>query len=489
MKNSCFTLLLVLALFSTLAVAQLSPDQEQRIQKLENTIEQQQQTIQALENRLQATDEKVAEEYLLSPEAEDEGAQFGYEDGRGFFLRVPNFELYMSGALQMGIAIFENDTPDDNSVYPNGVWLTTDVFLFKDWHGRVEVNFHVWAVNMFQGPTFADGTQLWDAYIEYLGMRDEFDNPTLSLRVGQTHVPFTIAGQWNPNQGVTIWGTPFINGWSHGRDPGIMLWGVLSDMVEYKLGVFNGEGRTTTNATDDFLFAGGFRIYPMQKSKEPGVFFHVGAIRSRNDNVDNAGVNAATLATPWLRSVYDQAARIDTDGVGGADSGFDVTQGWKTGVDVGFEADMALGDDNVNHIRVESEFMYITWERDFATGRLPFLEGFGATFGFSFRHNLTPETPGAGIFPLFMISYSDVDNKNTDSTRFGGEIPGQRVWTYTFGLGYAFNSHVSAAFNWVMVDLDEKDAYNVGGNAAKDDRPDGSDDLEHGWFLQFTAAW
>lgn len=503
-KGSWFFLLLLLVFVQTWAVAQseqLTADQEQRIRRLEQIIEQQQQRIEALQQSAKETAiaprqvaspqtqgdyaERVAAEYVKSSDAEQEGAEFGYE-GRGFFLRVPNFELYMSGFIQMGLAFFENDTPDNNGFFPNGVVLCTDVYLFNDFHARLELNFMGQLPGLtagsrggFEVSANVEGTQVWDAYVEYLGFRDAYDNPQFAVRVGQTHVPFTIGGQWNPNQGIGIWTPPFLASWSHGRDPGLMFWGVLSDMVEYKLSMHNGDGRSTINGTDDMLYAGSIRLFPFKRSENANTFFHVGVIRSRADQVNGFGnVNSASLRTPWGRPVYDSL------NVPGAST----TQGWKTGVDTGMSVQMYLGEDKVNFIRLEGEFMYITWQRDFATGRLPWLEGFGGNIGIMFRHNFTPDVEGAGLFPLFHFSYSDIDNKNTDDLRFGSDIVGQRIFTYTFGLGYAFNKHICMEVDWVMADV-EKDVYYGNGNAAKNDRIDGSDDIEHGWFFQVTAAW
>jgi hypothetical protein len=461
-----FILLLVFVFMHTMVMAQADED----------TVAPQPMQVTGTNN---AYAEEVVREYIKSPEAQEEGAEFGYENGRGFFVRVPDFELYLSGAIQMGVAVFENDTPDNNQAYANEVMLATDVFFYKrEWHARIELNFHQTPWNMFQANAFpADGVQVWDAYIEYLGMQDEVGNPLIALKVGQFHVPFTIEGQWNPTGRLTIWATPFINGWAHGRDPGIMLWGVLSDMVEYRLSVHNGEGRTTTNGSDDFLMAGNVRIYPFKKSENSDFFFHVGVIRSRDNNLHNGNnVAAASLTTPWLRPVFG-----DT----GPDQ-HESTLGWRTGVDAGLSGRMDLGDDGINSIYVEGEFMYITWQRDFTSVggvRGDFLEGYGASFGFQFKHNLTPEIKGAGIFPVFQFSYSDVDNKSGGDSPY--DTPGQRAYTYTFGLGYSFSEHITAQFNWVMVDLDEHDAYN---NAAKENAS-GSDDTEHAWFLQFTAVW
>ena len=39
----------------------------------------------------------------------------------------------------------------------------------------------------------------------------------------------------------------------HGRDPGIMIHGLIADMVGYQISVHNGEGSATLNADDDFF--------------------------------------------------------------------------------------------------------------------------------------------------------------------------------------------------------------------------------------------
>jgi hypothetical protein len=475
MNKVLFLAVLTVFCLSSFLVAQT---EEERIQKLEQLIDNQQQRIDQLQEHIQTSPAKA--DSIENSDIAEEGPEVGYE-ARGFFLRVPNVELYLSGMIQMGLAVFENDTPDNNSFYPNGVSLATDVYFYQNWHGRVEVNFHKWGTNVFQsgsGVVNGDGVQLWDAYIEYLHRDNPTDNPAIALRVGQTHVPFTMEGQYGPNQGVAIWGSPYIVSWSHGRDPGLMVWGVLSDIFEYKLSVHNGEGATRLNGTDDMLLAGGFRIYPFQKSQNANTFFHVGAIRSRDDKEHRFDdIASASLVTPWGRPVFDDVFQNCS------------TQGWRTGIDAAFRFDMDMGENNADNLRVEAEFMYITWERDLdSVGRLPFLIGYGFSWSMAYRMNLNPEIPGEGIIPLFTFSYSDVDNKKSDNIL--GDVYGQRVYTYTFGLGYAFNKHISAQFNWVIVNLDEKDLYNGNnGNAARNDRSDGSDDLEHAWFLQFTAAW
>jgi len=392
----------------------------------------------------------------------------------------------MSGYMQWGLAVFENDTPENNTFYPNGIYLAFDVYLLDNWHGRIQISFH--DVPGADGSRFINGgnysvARVQDAYIEYSCSCPE---PYFNVRVGQTHVPFTLAGQYAETEGIAIWSAPFIGAWSHGRDPGIMIWGRISDMLEYKASIHNGEGANRLNTTDDFLMALSARIYPLTYSENSQTYFHVGFIRTRDtDNNNGSGtLGSAFLTTPWGRRVFG-------DNRLGADDA--ATRGWRTGVDTGLRVDMPLDPEKASSIRAELEFMYMVWERKLTTGRLPFLQGYGVSFGLRYHMNLTPGVEGEGLFPLFQFSYSDIDNKDTDDV--AGNIRGQRVYTYTFGLGYAFNKFVNISFNWVMVNLAEQDLY--GPVPARNDRTNpatgipnfGSDDLEHAWFVQLTAQF
>lgn len=487
MRLSCFLILALFVLVPQVWCDDTNPNQEVRIQKLEQVIKDQAQKIDDLQKKVGTVEnqpsreytEEVVRNYMNKPEAKDEvTVAAGYDNG--FFIKSSdgNFELFMTGYVQAGLAIFENATYEDNSFYPNGIYLAFDAYLYKAWHARIQFSMADLQRSGFEAnpdnpaqpfsPSFfsnagLNGITLQDAYAEYICM------PEFQVRVGQTHVPFTMQGQYGQNEGITIWGEPFL-AWSHGRDIGLMFMGTLSDMFEYKLGLFNGEGQNRLNNTDDMLMAGSIRLYPMKKSVNPNTFFHVGLMRNRDDRDVNY-----TLSTPWGRQVFS--------GFGDSNS---TTHGWMTGVDVAARYQDDLDSEKINHLRAEIEFLYATWQRQLTTtGRLPYLQGYGVSLAFHIRHNLTPEVEGAGIFPLFCFSFTDIDNKETDDfTTAPGNTFGQRVFCYTFGLGYAFNSHVSAAFNWVMTDVEQKNLY--GGSK---ERADVSDDVEHAWFLQILAQW
>ncbi len=474
MRNCIYLVLICAIVFSVTLQAQTSED---RLQKLEKLCEQQEAQIQKLQERLGVMQdessykqytEKIVKEYLKEPVAEEDGTGItaGYDNG--FFVRAAegNLELKLSGYLQAGLGIFENDTPVNNSFYLNGVYLTFDMYLLKDWHSRIQIDFAD-TNNRFGGGAY--NVRLRDAYIEYIGL------PELSVRVGQTHVPFTMQGQYGENEGMTIASEPFIGGWSHGRDIGLMLHGVIADKVGYAAGLFNGSGANAGNADDDFLMAAQMRFYYCGYAQNPNNFIHIGLLRNREQNLDGVGlVNAS--------GVGFFPGNITQDGL---------TQGWRNAVDVAFRFDRDL--EGGHNVRVESEFMYSAWQRDYSSkpgdfnptgvGRRSWLEGFGWTFGFTYRHCIKPEVKDSGIVAGFVFSYTDLDNKDTKRVGVNDNIPGQRAWSYTFIVGYNFNKHIAVAFNWVMLDLDNKVYY---GTAKADG---GSGDLEHAWFFQITSQW
>jgi hypothetical protein len=489
--NRTFLSMLMLFLLATLVIAsaqQLTPAQQERIHKLEKIIQDQNASLGTLEKQLEHSQqvaqqytEQIVQDYANRPHAEEAATIAAGHESKGFFIRSAdgNLELYMSGFIQAGLGIFENHSFDHNSFYLNGAELVFDLYLLKDWHGRVQFNFYTPSNNYFQDSGAVAAITLKDAYVEYIGV------PEINVRVGQFHVPFTIEGQYGSPELISSWSESFIRSWGHGRDVGIMFLGTIDDMFEYKLSLQNGEGRKL-NETDEFLVAAGVRLYPFKKSENANSFFHVGVLRSRDNTLNATGdINATSLYTPWGRTLFD--------GVPGW--GDDYTQGWKTGVDVGGRLDMYLDSQKVSRIRFEGEYMYMTWERNFDSGRLPHVDGIGFSLGILYQYNLTPEVEGAGIFPMFKVSYATVDNKHFSGANdiqtvapgvaVESDILGQTMWTYTFGLGYAFNKYVSANFNWVMVDIQQTDVY----GGPKDHTGDLSDDTEHAWFFQVTAQW
>ena len=462
MKN-CFYVFLVLIILTIGLQAQ----NNDRLEKLEQICSQQAKQIEALQKRLGVLQDeksykdytqKIVKEYLDQPVAEEEqvGITAGYDNG--FFIRGAkgDLELKMTGYVQAGAGIFENNTDDNNTFFLNGVYLAFDAYILKDWHARIEINFADPYSYQFQDGNDYD-PELQDAYIEYIGI------PEFNVRIGKTHVPFTIEGQYNETEGMSVWSAPFINGWAHGRDVGIMIHGVVANMIGYKIGLFNGEG-SSTNMSDDMLFAYQTRIYFLGYDTNPNTFFHVGFLRNRTQNDQPFGLSA-----PWGLDILSE------------ETSFFETNDYQTGLDIGFKYDKDLK--GGHNVRVESEFVYSTWQRHLSTGNLEEIDGYGLLFGVAYRHCLNPEVEGSGVIGMLKFSWTEIDNGDTNDTVVGSNVKGQEAYVYTLGLGYAFNSHVSANINWVMMDLAER------ANGVNTGKSDESGGLAHAWFFQITTIW
>lgn len=481
-------LLFVFGMCCVFAQENTASDQEKRIQDLEKMIleqkkmvDQQQKLIQDLQKQVgnnqedtKEYTEKIVREYLnqsAAEEGEGETIQAGYDNG--FFIRSVdgNFKMTLRGYVQAGLGIFESDTTDDNSFFINGAQVNTDVYLYNQWHASLQLDFVQTRSKddgfFNNGGDFKFEAKMEDAYVEYVGI-DEF-----RVRVGQTHVPFTLEGQYGEFQGISIWQEPFIKSWAHGRDPGAMLYGTLLDAVEYKISMHNGEGQNRINNTDDFLYAGQLRVYYLGKSKHSDSFVHAGVIRGRDDRLKADGAfGSASIFSPWGRKIYGDGNI--------AQENSSATQGWRTAVDVGAKYQEKIGNDA---LRIEGEFMFSEWEREFAGGlRLTRLYGIGVSGGIQYRFNLTGNDDGSGIFPTIKYSYTHLDNYETNQDI--GEIDGQIVSTYTIGLGYAFNNNVWVNLNYIILDVDRKDVDGPSENGR-----DASDDLEQAFFAQFTMLW
>lgn len=470
MRN-CLILALVVAIsfiFSGLLQAQ-APSNDERLRKLEEICQQQEQQIEKLQGQLgvlqneeayKTYTEKIVQSYLNDSVAqEDDGITAGYENG--FFIRSADgkLQLTMTGYFQTGLGIFENDSADNNSFFLHGAYTMFDIRIMEKWHAFIKVNFAAADfANQFRGDTYE--VELADAFLEYNY------RPEINFIVGNQLVPFSIEGQYAEIDGISIWQEPFINSWSPVLDVGFLVHGVIANRVGYRAGIFNGNGSNTLNNNDDMMMAGQLRFYLCGYDKNKESFIHVGFLRNRNGNGGNV-----SLYSPWGRELFDGGSATDEDAV----------SGWRTAVDAGakISVDMANG----SNFRAEGEFMYSTWQRETAATRLPWLEGYAFSVGAAYRHCLDKENEGSGIIVMGKFSYNDIDNKKTDDP---GDILGQRAFVYTAGVGYAFNKHIAVNFNWIIMNLDEKDIY---GGPKTYSNGDVSGSLEQAWFLQFTAMW
>lgn len=486
--------ILLLYVFICIASGQ-NQDYEARIRALEEIVKKQSKRIEVLENENskkinwktleQETEKKRSEnisknktektklhysekmilQYLEQIESINE-LRLGYDDG--FFIKSYNsyFELHINGSMQAGIGIFENDTTDNNSIFLNSIYLSLETIFFNQWLARIEIDLNGFRDNgdgLFSDPEFFE-PRIKDAYVQYITI------PELQIRIGQTHVPFTIEGQYREHESMSIFSEPFIRSWSHGRDLGIMLLGTFADIIEYKASIHNGEGENKANQTDDFLLAGQLRFFPLKKSQNPDTFIHFGIIRNRDNRLKNDGdFGSAAMFTPWGRHVFGDNLNLNNGNLA-------QTQGQQTAFDVGLKIVMG-------GFWFESEFMFFEWERDLDTfGRLARVYGTGVSVGLRYLHNFTEKNDGSGLFTIAKFSYSDLDNYSSDNQ--ASSIDGQTILAYTLGLGYSFNHHLWFQVNWIFLDV-----ARAGVDPVDEDGDDQNDDFENAFFLQMTTVW
>ena len=151
------------------------------MQQLEKVCRDQEQKIHQLQKRLGVLEseesykeytQNIVREYLKEePMADEEtGIVAGYD--KGFFVRSAdgNYEMKITGFVQMGAAIFENDSYDNNGFFPYGVYLAFDFYMLKDFHARVQVDFADGGDGV--GYRGTAGVTIKDAYIEYLPIKE-----------------------------------------------------------------------------------------------------------------------------------------------------------------------------------------------------------------------------------------------------------------------------------------------------------------------------
>lgn len=476
----------ILCLAFSLAWSQDETISDLRLQELEKRCLEQQAQLQQLEKQLQ---EKMPEnythsivaDYLQQPYAqeEEEAVLTGYEEG--FFIRSSDgdMELKISGFLQTGVGFFETNSFDNNSFYAQGLYLMFDITMFEKFHIHIEADFaDMGFYNQFQDN---QGTDIitYDAYLEYMAA-DEFN-----ILIGNVYVPFSMTGSHYYYANMTIWYEPFINTGGESSNPGIMIYGTLWDQLEYIVGVYN-RGSWQLNQTDQPLYQATLHWYFLTAEKNPDAFVHAGFIYTRY--VDDPSIDSryATLYTGWGRQVFDgEDINPHSDQYGSPRANEALVRGRQWGFDLGLTWKHDF--ENGSEFRVESEAMYMNYNRELTTGKLAPLELWGFLIAAAYRYPICKDIEGSGIIPTLAFSYTDIDNKHTHGPTYPGgpaaNIRGQRIWNYTIGLGYAFNKHFRLNFNWIIMDLEENAM-----NPAKD-KPNVNQDLEHAWFLQATTCW
>jgi phosphate-selective porin OprO/OprP len=180
-----------------------------------------------------------------------------WRDGKTRFTLGSNFYMEVSNRVQVR---YTHELPDD-SVTLGGTAAAGDSrgsfrirrskFKLEGWFYKPQLTYEVqlnWPAVTGSNP----GAFLEDANIDW----DVSKKGTFRVRMGQNKVPFGHQELTSSGSQLFVDRAEVSNQYARGRDLGAGVWGVLfNNKLEYRLGIFNGNGLTrTTNDNDNFQY-------------------------------------------------------------------------------------------------------------------------------------------------------------------------------------------------------------------------------------------
>ncbi len=241
----------------------------------------------------------------LEKESVEAAARLKRSDGFQFNAGDGVFEGYVGGRLLTHVRnIF--DRPDDggrtnpNTFFVRQARLEAGGSFFKDYEFKVQADFPTGA------PT--DSGTLQDGYLGWKHV------PWASLRVGQFKEPFSQE-ETTSTRFLDFVERSVVNRLSPGRDIGIAVYGVLfEEVLEYEIGVFNGQGRAVVDSNEEKDFAGRIRVSPFLHSEEELLQgLRVGLAGTVGD-VDHAGSGPLDFRTTELGVLFLDSTVGSVDG-------------------------------------------------------------------------------------------------------------------------------------------------------------------------------
>lgn len=245
--------------------------------------------LDILKDKGQITEEKYQE---LKDRAKKEGAGqilAGF-DGLSPYIKSADgqHKLEFHGLVQTDFRAFEegsrnlNGTDLANNFRVRRARIRLDGALYKYLDYRVEGDFG-------QGTTI-----LTDAYVELRFW------PEFKIRGGQFKVPFS-SEELTPDNYTDFIERSIMNNLVPSRDAGVMFHGVLlSGLVEYAAGVFNGAGQNTEETNDSKDYAGRLLVRPFKLLDIPLLQrFHIAGHFTQGDEDSGQSLRGRTDSTTF----------------------------------------------------------------------------------------------------------------------------------------------------------------------------------------------
>lgn len=192
--------------------------------------------------RLDALERELLElrQQLQAQEASSGGSSLEAGWDNGFYVRSSDkqFKLTWNARVQADARFFEPDHPSDNTFLVRRARMALKAQLWKMFEGKVEID---------AGRNAGNGRAvLTDGYLN-MKLLDE-----LQLRAGQYKEPFGMEENTSSRFISFIERTMATNAIAPGRDIGFMVHGKVADgILNYALGVFNGNGSNQQRDADD----------------------------------------------------------------------------------------------------------------------------------------------------------------------------------------------------------------------------------------------
>ena len=210
--------------------------------------------LEILEQKGFLTEEEVKEVKGILTKEEEKEVKVVYEEGVHIRTNDKSFDMRIGGVIQTDLIAFSSHYPEDNDFDIRRARLFIEGRMFDYFGYKFE--------GEFEG---ASNDRLVDALINF----DYF--PYLQFQVGQFKEPFSlenlISDKYLPfnERSMAYYLTP-------ARDVGLMIHGTMfGDMLNYGVGVFNGDGRDATRRSqkDDKEFTGRIVLKPFHKLDIP----------------------------------------------------------------------------------------------------------------------------------------------------------------------------------------------------------------------------
>lgn len=210
--------------------------------------------LEILEQKGFLTKEEVKEVKGILTKEESKEVEVVYEEGVHVRTKDKSFDTRIGGVIQSDLAVYGSHYPENNDFDIRRARLFVEGRMFDYFGYKFEAE--------FEG---SSSNRLMDALINF----DYF--PYLQIQVGQFKEPFSlehlISDKYLPfnERSMAYYLTP-------ARDVGLMIHGtVLGDMINYGVGVFNGDGRDATrrNQKDDKEYTGRMVLKPFHKVDIP----------------------------------------------------------------------------------------------------------------------------------------------------------------------------------------------------------------------------